>query len=444
MKRLLTMKSLLRVLPYVIFLTLTFGCQTANKQGNVPSPPDSFDGFISSLLIETATKHFDKEKKPVIRVVVFPFTDQNGDITTGSMYLTNRVRLAFGRSPQFDLLPVEEFSKNAIITATLFDKDTRVRDRLATDLKADVYLFGEIETSDPTLFVCKIKMWEIDGSSDDPAMIQPAMIQTDEFAWPPDLTDSGYAFFREVLISAAQQSTESLKAINLADVLILTQPMCDDLNLSWEIKSDGMIYDRRKERGEKSLRDRTGQIMQGRVKSPESLKELSFVIKNFTLLTKETNGKAAILEPYMLPIASDYYFVPYEQGKGEWGLRFMYLWSTPGRSQKPSDWESGKGWQLYVAQEDWSFKMPVGVHTATATLKPVAETEFGTKLPRSEFVSKFKFAVKPGKNIYVINYVYRRDKPEIFIRRLEIKDTKDEKGEGIKKITAIYKVYGLD
>jgi hypothetical protein len=88
--------------------------------------------------------------------------------------------------------------------------------------------------------------------------------------------------------------------------------------------------------------------------------------------------------------------------------------------------------------------MPVGIHTATANLKPVAETEYGSKLPRSEFVTKFKFSVRPGLNIYVVNYVYRRDRPEIFVRRLEIADTQDEKGKGIKKITAVYKVYGLD
>jgi hypothetical protein len=86
--------------------------------------------------------------------------------------------------------------------------------------------------------------------------------------------------------------------------------------------------------------------------------------------------------------------------------------------------------------------MPVGTHTATATFEPIAESEYGTKKPRSEYVSRFKFSVRPGLNIYVINYVYRRDQPEIFVRRLEIEGSRDEPVKGIKKITEIYRVYG--
>jgi len=438
------MKKLLKVLPYICFLILTFGCQTAKKYDSLPRPGDGFDGFISSLLKGIATRHFDKEKKPVIEVAVFDFTDEKGDVTAGSMHLTNRVRLALGRGLQFDLLNVEEFSKKFIITARVFDEDARVKDRLVNALKADVYLFGQVRTDDPSLFVCKVRSWEIAKPFQGYHKIEPVNIEPPEFSWRPDLTDSGYAFFREILVSAAGESAKSLEDTNLADVIFLTQPMCDDLNLSWQVKSDGMIYDRRIEREKGSLRNRTGQVMQGRIKSPEALKALSFVIKNFDLVIKERGGKASNLEPYILPVESQYYFVPYRQGKEEWGLRFMYLWSTRGRSQRPSAWESGKGWQFYVAQGDWSFKMPVGIHTATANLKPVAETEYGSKLPRSEFVTKFKFSVRPGLNIYVVNYVYRRDRPEIFVRRLEIADTKDEKGKGIKKITAVYKGYGLD
>ena len=47
-------------------------------------------------------------------------------------------------------------------------------------------------------------------------------------------------------------------------------------------------------------------------------------------------------------------------------------------------------------------------------------------------------------NIYVVNYVYRRDKPEIFVRRLEIEGSEDLPVRSIKKITEVYKLYGSD
>jgi len=97
-----------------------------------------------------------------------------------------------------------------------------------------------------------------------------------------------------------------------------------------------------------------------------------------------------------------------------------------------------------VAEQDYRNIMPVGTHTATATFEPIAESEYGTKKPRAEYVSRFKFAVRPGLNIFVINYVYRRDQPEIFVRRLEIEGSRDEPVKGIKRITEIYRVYGVE
>ena len=97
-----------------------------------------------------------------------------------------------------------------------------------------------------------------------------------------------------------------------------------------------------------------------------------------------------------------------------------------------------------MAEADWSLKLPVGIHTATATLEPVAESEYGTKRPKAEYVRKFKFSVSPGLNVYAINYVYRTDRPEIFIRRLDFSKPEDERGKGILRIREIYKVYGLD
>jgi len=213
-----------------------------------------------------------------------------------------------------------------------------------------------------------------------------------------------------------------------------------DLNLSWQVKSDGLVYDARKESEAGSLRSRTGQIMQSRVKSIEALKELSYIIKNVGFVVKETGGPAHPFEFYILPKKSDFYFVPY--GEGESGLRFMYVWAKRGLSKNPSSHESGKGWKLNVAEQDYRNIMPLGNHMATATLDPIAESEYGSKKPRSEYVSRFKFDVLPGLNIYVINYVFRRDRPEIFVRRLEIEGTRDEPVRAVKRITEVYRVYG--
>ena len=74
----------------------------------------------------------------------------------------------------------------------------------------------------------------------------------------------------------------------------------------------------------------------------------------------------------------------------------------------------------------------------------MSESQYGSKRPRSDYVTRFKFSVTPGLNVYVINYVYRRDRPEIFVRRLEIEAIKDVPIRSIKKITEVYRVYGND
>jgi len=198
----------------------------------------------------------------------------------------------------------------------------------------------------------------------------------------------------------------------------------------------------RKESKIGSLRNRTGQVVQSRVKSDETLKELSFIIRDATLVIKEQGGVAYKFEPYVLPEESDYFFLPFSDD--ETGLRFQYIWGKPGLSKLVSTHETGKGWKLHQALEDYENIMPVGNHIATATLSPMAESQYGSKRPRSDYVTRFKFSVTPGLNVYAINYVYRRDRPEIFVRRLEIEAIEDVPIRSIKKVTEVYRVYGSD
>lgn len=418
-----------------------------------PSLNGGVDRLASSLMKEIATRYFHVKTRPVIKVAVFDFADQTGDVTVGSRYISNRIRLAFGSSPQFEILQYGDVeTPSGLIQGEEFAANEQLRERIIGQMKADVYVFGMLDMSEGTTVACKVDLWGIKPPFDDFSKIaslkeleekEKAVDETvlSPLPWKVTLTPSGLDFFNDVVMRKISMA-EKAERTNLGEVVFLTQPMCDDLDLSWQVKGDGMVYDVRKESQEGTLRDNTGQVMQSRIKSLEALKELSFVIKNFGLVIRETSTPARQLQAYTVPKRSDFYYIPY--GEGEVGLRFMYIWADRGLSRKPSLRETGKGWKLYVAEKDYRNILPVGTHMATATLEPIAESEYGTKKPRSEYVSRFKFAVRPGLNIYVINYVYRMDRPKIFVSRLEIEGVKDRPGGTINKITEVYRVYGED
>lgn len=446
------MKRIIRLMTLLFFMVCGLAFTTAADEDNVLSINAGTDSLAFSLMKEVATKYFDTKKRPVIKVAVFDFTDRNGDVTVGSRYISNRIKLAFGSSPQFALLSVQEFEKSgSLVYAEEFEKNNPLRERIVGEVKADVYIFGKIDTSGGASVACQVDLWGIKPPFDDFRNIGSLkeLKETENglteqslspIPWRGDLSSSGLDFFKHILVRASDQTSEVAARGNLGEVIFLSQPICDDLSLSWQVRADGMVYDVRQDIDTGTLRSRTGQIMQSRVKDVQTLKELSYIIRNFGFVVKETGGVANSFEAYMIPKGSDFYFVPYRpEGTG---LRFMYLWAKRGRSKNPSAHETGKGWKLYVAERNYRNIMPVGTHTATATFEPIAESEYGTKKPRAEYVSRFKFSVKPGLNIYVINYVYRRDQPEIFVRRLEIEGSRDEPVKGIKKITEIYRVYG--
>ncbi|MBW1779183.1 MAG: hypothetical protein JRL30_00395 [Deltaproteobacteria bacterium] len=442
---------MIRLIVFMVFVVFGSVCTAAEVDNKSLSLNEGIDRLSTALMKETATTYFNADQRPVIKVAIFDFTNQSGEITVGSRYISNRIRIGFGNNAQFELLPKQELKKRGHpVDPEEFEKNDLLRERIVGEMKADVYILGKIDTSEGTSVACRVELWGIKAPFDDfihignlrELKLKEKAIEEEILSplpWRVDLSSSGVDFFTRVLVKKVGE-TEVADRKNLGEVIFLSQPMCDDLNLSWQVKADGMVYDVRKESDEGSLRSRTGQIMQSRVKSLQTLKELSYIIKNFALVVSETGGEAHVLEAYILPKKSDFYFIPYQ--KGGTGLRFMYLWSNRGRSKNPSAHETGKGWKLYMAEEDYRNIMPVGTHMATATLEPIAESEYGSKKTRSEYVSRFKFFIKPGLNIYVINYVYRRDRPEIFVRRLEIEGSKDEPTKAVKKITEIYQVYG--
>ncbi|MGM0428374.1 MAG: hypothetical protein ACQEQ7_14175 [Thermodesulfobacteriota bacterium] len=442
------MKSALKGLIFFFFMGVASTSAVADEN-TLPSFNEGVDQLAAGLTQTVAERYFDADKRPEIKVAVFDFTDSRGDITVGSRYVSNRIRLAFASGPQFELLDVGGFEERGfLITAETFGTRRALRERIVGDLKADVYLFGQVQVTGRSTLGCEVTLWGTKSPFDDysaiarldpEALTDPIQVPQ---TWTLSLTPSGLRFFRNIRIAGAEEVDQEIQREDLAEVIFLTQPMCDDLNLSWQVRADGMIYDMRKTQETGALRNRTGEIMQSRVKPRAALKELSYIVKNFSLVIRESGGDAFRLEPYVIPRNSRYYFIPYL--KGEKGLRFMYLWHKPGKSQKPSGRESNKGWDFFVAGGDWPNIMPVGIHTATATLEPIAESDYGTKQSKSEYVSRFKFAVKQGLNIYVINYIYRRDRPEIFVRRLDIEGTRDQPVKAVKRITEVYEVYGAD
>jgi hypothetical protein len=432
-----------RIIQWIIFLIamgwMGFPAATA-EESNLPPLNAGIDQLAFQLTSQLAERYFDSDKRPVIRVAVFDFTDPEGNITAGSRYVSTRIRMAFAEGLQFELLTAGDFEKRGfVITAKTFSENRDLKEQILDQLKADAYIFGTVAVEGDSNAACEINIFSIAPPFDQWYRIKPFEFENPT-TWKLGFSPSGIQFFAHVLLEGEEGLLKEIKRENLGKVIFLSQPICDDLNLSWQIRADGMVYDTRKESKVGSLRNRTGQVLQSRVKSDETLKELSYIIKTATLVIKEQGGIGYKFEPYVLPEKSDYYFLPFSDD--ETGLRFQYIWGKPALSKRVSTLETGKGWKLHLALEDYENIMSVGDHIATATLSPMAESQYGSKRPRSDYVTRFKFSVSPGLNIYVINYVYRRDRPEIFVRRLDIEGARDLPIRSIKKITEVYRVYG--
>ena len=434
-----------RVIQWLLFLFFAgwMGFPAAVAEENNLLPLNAgIDQLAFQLTSQIATRYFEADKRPVVRVAVFDFTDPAGNITAGARYVSTRLRLAFAEGLQFELLATGDFEKQGfVITAKGFSENRDVREQILDQLKADAYIFGSVAVEGGSNAACGINVWGVKPPYDQWLQIEPIEFENPA-PWKLAFSPSGIQFFDHVILEGAEDLIKDIQRENLGKVIFLSQPICDDLSLSWQIRADGMVYDMRKESKAGSLRNRTGQVLQSRVKSGETLKELSYIIKDATFVVKEQSGMTTTFEPYVLPEKSDYYFLPFSDD--ETGLRFQYIWGKPGLSKRASTHETGKGWKLNLALEDYENIMPVGTHIATATLSPMAESQYGSKRPRSDYVTRFKFFVEPGLNIYVINYVYRRDRPEIFVRRLEVDAVRDVPIRSIKKITEVYRVYGSD
>jgi hypothetical protein len=475
-----------------VLLLVFAGClvlfsNSAAQEKSFPSLDAGIDELAFELTSQVAERYFDLDKRPVIKVAVFDFVDSYGSITVGSRYVSDRIRLAFAKSPQFELLLVKDFYPDRIITNKQFSAQEDLRIDIGNRLQAELLIFGTFKMFANAEGVCEVNLW----GQKPPYRNWDDLVELKVKEPPPwnlGLTPSGKKFFEKpVWQPESVAENEKSGETELGQVIFLTQPICDDLAFSFQVGSDGMIYDIREKVNtralDENLRNRTGYVFHSRALSLEALNLTSYVIRNATLTVRMPQGdedEAISLEPYVITPKSHYYVIPFESAvpkkmdtvpggvdishggidpflegtdtfpgnrETESGvyknLRFQYIWFSRGASKAPSDIETGKGWKLNKALEDYSFKFPAGKsYIATATFSPAAETQYGTRRVRSEYVARFKFFVEKGENIYVINFAYRQDRPKIFVRRLDVTEGGEVPIKVIKKVREVYRLFG--
>ena len=300
-----------QVIQWILLLAFCLGVPAARaEEDDLLALNEGVDALSFQLTSQVAGRYFDVDKRPVIKVAVFDFTDSEGNITTGSRYVTTRIRLAFAKGTQFELLTAGNFEKRGVvITPKAFSENSDLREHVLEQLKADAYIFGTSPLKTP-----RRPNVGLTSGALHPHLTTGIRSSRLNLKIPcPGRSRSPLrsALFFDRASARGQGIIDQVKQQNLGKVIFLSQPICDDLSLSWQIRSDGMVYDLRKESKMGSLRNRTGQVLQSRVKSEETLKELSYIVQDATLVIKEQGGEAYRFEPYVLPEESEYYFIPF-------------------------------------------------------------------------------------------------------------------------------------
>ena len=116
------------------------------------------------------------------------------------------------------------------------------------EVKADAYIFGKIDTSGGASVACQVDLWGLNPPYNDFSNIgslkelkeEEEELEEEIFSplpWKGKLSSSGLDFFNYVLVRGASETSEIAKFWNLGEVIFLSQPICDDLNLSWQVKA---------------------------------------------------------------------------------------------------------------------------------------------------------------------------------------------------------------
>ena len=234
------MKSALKGLIFFFFMGVAATAAVADEN-TLPSFNEGLDQLAAGLTQAVAARYFDTDKRPRIKVAVFDFTDSHGDITVGSRYISDRLKLAFASGSQFELLDISGFEdRGTLITAETFGDNNVLRERIAGELKAHVYVFGDIRVPDPSRVTCTVALWGTKPPFED----YRSLVRLDPEAlapeigtprnWALNLTPSGVEFFRHIRIAGMEEAGREAQREDLAEGIFLTQPMWDDLNISWQ------------------------------------------------------------------------------------------------------------------------------------------------------------------------------------------------------------------
>ncbi|MCP4665916.1 MAG: hypothetical protein GY849_06085, partial [Deltaproteobacteria bacterium] len=344
------------------------------------------------------------------------------------------------RSPQFDLLDVHPIDEKVLPSARVFGKGGRLPDRAINDLRSDVYIVGQAQTTDPARVVCQVKVWGITGATGAYDQLEPLSMDKSRLFWKMNLTKSGSGFFHRAIVDQSERLVSPDEDVVLGQVIFLTQPISDELD-DWVVK-DGLIIPRPAEEMRMAKGAQYGRVMQSRRKGQGSMTGTDYVIKGFKLMLKEKGKDRIPLESYVLPRTSDYFHISAADGTG---YRFGYTWFYPNRGTRSAPASVGKGWKFNFADPKWSIQLPWGRHEILATFTPVVRNMFGKIVSRPDYFKKFYVLVKPGLNIYVVNYAYHRDIPRVFVRRLVITEgTWTEKTGTTMTMSESRFVYGSD
>ena len=389
---------------------------------DIPPMLSDLDIFSSNLASELSFKFFDEKARPVIKVAVIDFVDESGNTTLGSRYITNWVRFTLGLKPQFLVIPVMSG-----INPDEFSADPDLRKTMAIKYEADIYLSGKITVTPDMQIEGRLVCWEQQNPEE--SNLLPVILNSSAFTLTGGFSPSTYAMFTSIIASSSAQT--NIEIANNAEVIFLTQHICDDSGPYWSLKN-GVIVPKVPVKDEDRKAGDYGKVFQSRIKEEGGFSGISYVIKSFSLLLKGMESGVVELEPYQITKSSNFYAV--SMGMGDM-LQFQFLWGMPGLGTTPFVDDTSMGWNFMIAEKDWSIIIPTGNYTVTAAFKPVVQRMYGSVNQKPEIVKEFSFSVEPGLNVFLVNFAYQRDNPAIFFRKIILeKNKKDNSSIIIKDI----------
>lgn len=394
--------------------------------------PDPLEEGIQSvtarIIGEITTRFYDARKRPLIRVCILDFTNQEGAVTVGSKYVSDRVRMALALRPQFSVIQIDSVGGSAAVRKEVFSKDPELRAVILEQASADAYALGTVKALDRYAVYIEVYLFDYKG---EPILLERSIKEDCKASF----NESGLALFNRVLIKKKGRS-RGLSA-GKAPVVFLTQPIDDDAALGfWTMSSKGLFVPQELRR-RVSFKYDFGSIIESH---SVSAKNINNVVTLFTLLIRpDDEGPAIPLRPYIIPRKSRYYLFQ-DDLTGE-RYRFKYIWYYPNKSDIPAPGGAGYSETFFAAPKDWKIFLAPGTYTALATVKAVRE-RYQTQEALPEYSQKFKFRVEPGENIFVVNYSCHKDKPKIYARRIELGHAKGiAAGCAVTKIIEVLKVY---